>query len=73
LSINRASATIVGVAAAGFAGATLTPGEDAWMPIRAYHRVTNDEANLTNRHPGVFARRERSAGKPCSRNADNRR
>lgn len=49
ININRASATIVGVAAAGFAGAALTPSEDAWMPIRAYYRVTNDEANLTNR------------------------
>jgi predicted permease len=55
ISINRASATIVGVAVSGFAGATLTPGEDAWMPIRAYHRVTNDEANLSNRaQPSVL-------------------
>ena len=49
ININRSSATIVGVAASGFAGAALTPGEDAWLPIRAYHRVTNAEANLTNR------------------------
>lgn len=49
ITINRSSATIVGVAASGFAGAALTPGEDAWLPIRAYHRVTNAEANLTNR------------------------
>jgi predicted permease len=55
ISINRASATIVGVAVSGFAGATLTPGEDAWMPIRAYHRVTNDEASLANRaQPSVL-------------------
>lgn len=55
ININRAPATIVGVAASGFAGATLTPGEDAWMPIRAYHRVTNSEANLTLRgEPAVL-------------------
>ena len=49
ININGASAAIVGVAAAGFSGATLTPGEDAWVPIHAYHRVTNTEANLANR------------------------
>ena len=49
ININRAPATIVGVAAPGFAGAALTPGEDAWLPIRAYHRATNDEASLANR------------------------
>jgi len=55
ININRASATIVGVAAPGFAGATLTPGEDAWLPIRAYYRVTNGEANLTRRgEPAVL-------------------
>ena len=55
ININRAPATIVGVAASGFAGATLTPGEDAWLPIRAYHRVTNGEANLTRRgEPAVL-------------------
>lgn len=55
ININRAAATIVGVAAPGFAGATLTPGEEAWLPIRAYHRLTNAEANLTNRsEPSVL-------------------
>ncbi|MBY0492978.1 MAG: ADOP family duplicated permease [Cyanobacteria bacterium] len=55
ISINRASATIVGVAAPGFAGATLTPGDEAWLPIRAYHRVTNSEAKLTYRgEPAVL-------------------
>ena len=55
ISINRAPATIVGVAVPGFAGATLTPGEEAWMPIRAYHRVTNDAATLANRaQPSVL-------------------
>jgi len=55
IQINRSPATIVGVAVSGFAGATLTPGEDAWLPIRAYHRVTNGEANLANRsQPSVL-------------------
>jgi predicted permease len=55
IDINRAPATIVGVAAPGFSGATLTPGEEAWLPIRAYHRLTNSEANLTNRsEPAVL-------------------
>ena len=49
ININHASAMIVGVAAPGFSGAALTPGEDAWVPIHAYHRVTNTEANLANR------------------------
>ena len=55
ITINRAPATIVGVAASGFTGATLTPGDDAWLPIRAYHRMTNSEANLTLRgEPAVL-------------------
>jgi predicted permease len=49
ITINRLPATIVGVAPAGFAGAVLTPGEDLWMPIRAYYRSTNSEDGLTNR------------------------
>lgn len=49
ITINRIPATIVGVAPAGFAGALLTPGEDLWMPIRAYYRSTNGEDGLTNR------------------------
>jgi predicted permease len=48
ITVNRLPATIVGVAPAGFAGALLTPGEDLWMPIRAYYRSTN-EGGLTNR------------------------
>ena len=48
IAINRVPATIVGVAPAGFAGALLTPGEDLWLPIRAYYRLTRDEG-LTNR------------------------
>ena len=48
ITINRVPATIVGVAPTGFAGALLTPGEDVWMPIRAYYRLTK-ERGLTNR------------------------
>jgi predicted permease len=49
ISINRTPATIIGVAAEGFAGATLTPGEDVWLPIRAYYRAIRSEEALTNR------------------------
>ena len=49
ITINRMPATIVGVAPPGFAGALLTPGEDLWMPIRAYYRSTNSDDGLTNR------------------------
>jgi predicted permease len=49
ITINRMPATVVGVAPAGFAGAVLTPGEDLWMPIRAYYRSTNSEHGLTDR------------------------
>src|SRR5688572_29871596 len=43
ITINRMPATIVGVAPAGFTGVVLTPGEDVWMPIRAYYPATNNE------------------------------
>jgi predicted permease len=49
ISINGKPATIVGVASAGFAGVALTPGEDLWLPIRAYYRSTNGEAGFSNR------------------------
>lgn len=49
ITINRTPATIVGVAAEGFAGAVLTPGEDVWLPIRAYYRAIRSETALTNR------------------------
>jgi predicted permease len=49
ITVNRVPATIVGVAPAGFAGATLVPGEDFWMPIRAYSRATSGENTLTDR------------------------
>jgi putative ABC transport system permease protein len=55
ITINRVPATIVGVAPAGFAGATLTPGEDVWMPIRAYSRLSGSRDRLTNRaQPSVL-------------------
>jgi hypothetical protein len=34
--INNAAATVIGVATPGFAGAMLTPGEDVWVPIKAF-------------------------------------
>ncbi len=49
IAINRMPATIVGVAPPGFGGAVLTPGEDLWMPIRAYYRSTNADEGLSNR------------------------
>jgi macrolide transport system ATP-binding/permease protein len=49
ITINRTPATIVGVAAEGFAGAVLTPGEDVWLPIRAYYRAIGSEDALANR------------------------
>ena len=33
--VNRLPVTVVGVAAEGFTGAVMTPGEDVWLPIRA--------------------------------------
>jgi predicted permease len=49
ISVNRVPATIVGVAARGFSGATLTPGEDLWLPIRPHSRATSNAEALTNR------------------------
>ena len=49
ISVNRVPTTIVGVAPEGFAGASLTPGEDLWVPVRAYARSTNGESALTDR------------------------
>lgn len=54
ITINRVPATIVGVAPTGFAGALLTPGEDVWLPIRAYYQSTNDDG-LTNRAQPLVA------------------
>lgn len=49
ITINNVPATIVGIAPAGFAGATLTPAEDLWVPVRAFSRLTGAEAALTDR------------------------
>lgn len=49
ITINRIPATVVGVAPPGFAGALLTPGEDLWMPIRAYYRSAKREDEFSNR------------------------
>lgn len=54
ITINRVPATIVGVAPTGFAGALLTPGEDFWLPIRAYYRATNEDG-LNNRAQPLVA------------------
>lgn len=43
ITIDQIPATIVGVTPPGFAGALLTPGEDLWMPIRAYQRLANED------------------------------
>lgn len=49
LLINDQPATIVGIAAAGFRGAVLTPGEDLWVPLVPYYRAIGSEASLENR------------------------
>jgi predicted permease len=55
ITVNRVPATIVGVAPPGFAGATLTPGEDLWVPLRAYSRLTGGGDALANRaQPSVL-------------------
>jgi putative ABC transport system permease protein len=47
--INNTPATIVGVAGPGFAGLLRTPGEDLWLPLRAYYRAIGNLEVLTNR------------------------
>jgi predicted permease len=37
--VNGHAATIVGVTGPGFSGATLTPGEDLWLPLAAYYQA----------------------------------
>jgi predicted permease len=49
IAINNIPATIVGIAPPGFAGALLTPGEDLWLPLGAYHRLAGSEDDLANR------------------------
>ena len=55
ITINRVPATIIGVAPAPFAGALLTPGEDLWVPIRAFYRATNNERVLADRAQPIVA------------------
>jgi predicted permease len=49
LTVNGQPATIVGVAANGFRGATLTPGEDIWLPLAPYYRAIGSEPALADR------------------------
>ncbi|MDP2053432.1 MAG: ABC transporter permease, partial [Acidobacteriota bacterium] len=49
LTVNGRAATIVGVTAAGFRGATLTPGEDLWLPLTPYYQAIGSSAVLQNR------------------------
>jgi predicted permease len=49
IAVNRVTATIVGVAAPGFAGALLNPDEDVWVPIRAYYHAIGSADVLENR------------------------
>ncbi len=49
LTVNGRAATIVGVTAAGFRGATLTPGEDLWLPLTPYYQAIGSSAVLENR------------------------
>jgi hypothetical protein len=49
LTVNGQPATIVGVAAHGFRGATLTPGEDIWLPLVPYYRAIGSDAALADR------------------------
>lgn len=49
ITVNGRPATIVGVTAAGFRGATLTPGEDLWLPLTPYYEAIGSSAVLQNR------------------------
>jgi predicted permease len=51
--VNRVPVTVVGVAAEGFTGAVMTPGEDVWLPIRAYYRAIGNSETLANRSETV--------------------
>ena len=55
VEVNNIFATIVGVATPGFAGALVTPGEDIWLPIRAYYAATANLAMLENRAQPMVA------------------
>ena len=49
LTINGRAATIVGVTADGFRGATLTPAADLWLPLAPYYHAIGSGAVLENR------------------------
>jgi putative ABC transport system permease protein len=55
ITLNGQAATIVGVAAPRFLGASITPGEDVWVPIGAYYDVIGSRRQLTDRRePAVI-------------------
>ncbi|MGH9175326.1 MAG: ABC transporter permease, partial [Vicinamibacterales bacterium] len=49
ITVNGNPATVVGVSTPRFRGATLTPGEDVWLPIAAYYDAIGSKAVLHNR------------------------
>jgi predicted permease len=55
VTINRVLATVVGVAAPGFSGVTITPGEDVWLPIRAYYHAIGSAETLSARRQPLVA------------------
>jgi hypothetical protein len=69
--INGRAATVVGVATPRFQGANLTPGEDVWLPITAFHEAVGSRKILSDRRqasiliagqlaPGVSLRQAQS-------------
>lgn len=55
VTVSGVPATIVGVAAPGFAGALLTPGEDIWIPIQSYYRAIGSLEVLEDRAQPLVA------------------
>lgn len=49
IRVNGQPATIVGVGPPGFRGASLTPGEDVWVPLGAFHEATGSRRLLSDR------------------------
>jgi predicted permease len=49
LTVNGLAVTVVGVAPPRFQGASLSPGEDVWMPIGAYHDAAGTRQRLRDR------------------------
>ncbi len=47
--VNGLPATIVGVAAPRFHGGNLTPGEDVWLPMTAFHQASGTTEALNDR------------------------